>query len=153
LWRESASGLGLCRDIIPPYKWLVHTNLFTLLPLFGEVVAGRPTRSEEAEPGCIAVDLSTIGISPNARTFALKVRGDSMNGVHILDGDTVVLELKPAHDGAVVAALVDGESTLKRYFVRRGAPYLKAENPKYPDVIPARELVIQGVVVAVFRKT
>ena len=70
-----------------------------------------------------------------------------------MDGDTVVLELKPAHDGAVVAALVDGESTLKRYFVRRGAPYLKAENPKYPDVIPARELVIQGVVVAVFRKT
>ena len=76
-----------------------------------------------------------------------------MIGAHILDGDTVVLELKPAHDGAVVAALVDGESTLKRYFVRRGAPYLKAENPNYPDVIPARELVIQGVVVAVFRKT
>ena len=105
------------------------------------------------EPSCIAVDLSTIGISPNARTFALRVRGDSMVGAHILDGDTIVLEMKTAHDGAVVAALVDGESTLKRYFVRRGAPYLKAENPKYPDVIPARELVIQGVVVAVFRRT
>jgi repressor LexA len=76
-----------------------------------------------------------------------------MVGAHIVDGDTVVLELKPAHDGAVVAALVDGESTLKRFFVRRGAPFLRAENPKYPDVIPARELVIQGVVVAVFRKT
>ena len=75
-----------------------------------------------------------------------------MIGAHILDGDTIVLEMKPAHDGAIVAALVDGECTLKRYFVRRGAPYLKAENPKYQDVIPARELVIQGVVVAVFRK-
>ena len=145
--------MDLRQRVIPPYNSLVRTILFTPVPLCGEVVAGRPTRSEETEPSCIAVDLSTIGISPTARTFALKVRGDSMTGVHILDGDTVVLELKPAHDGAVVAALVDGESTLKRYFVRRGAPYLKAENPKYPDVIPARELVIQGVVVAVFRKT
>lgn len=126
---------------------------YTPISICGEVVAGRPTRSEETEPKCIEVDLSSIGISPNARTFALRVRGDSMVGAHILDGDTVVLELKPVHDGAVVAALVDGESTLKRYFVRRGTPYLKAENPKYPDVIPARELVIQGVVVAVFRKT
>ena len=76
-----------------------------------------------------------------------------MVGAHIVDGDTVVLELKPAHDGAVVAALVDGESTLKRYFMRRGVPYLRAENPLFPDVIPARELVIQGVVVAAFRRT
>ena len=76
-----------------------------------------------------------------------------MIGAHILDGDTLVLELKPPHDGAVVAALVDGESTVKRYFVRKGVPFLRAENPKYPDVIPARELVIQGVVIAVFRKT
>jgi len=75
-----------------------------------------------------------------------------MIGAHILDGDTIVLEMKPAHDGVIVAALVDGECTLKRYFVRRGIPYLKAENPQYADVIPARELVIQGVVVAVFRK-
>jgi len=120
--------------------------------IVGQVAAGRPAANEEMEPGCIAVDLSTIGIAPNARTFALRVRGDSMIGAHILDGDTIVLEMKPPHDGAIVAALVDGECTLKRYFVRRGAPYLKAENPKYADVIPARELVIQGVVVAVFRK-
>jgi repressor LexA len=75
-----------------------------------------------------------------------------MTGAHIVDGDTIVLEMKTPHDGAIVAALVDGESTLKRYFVRRGVPYLKADNAKYPDVIPAGELVIQGVLVAVFRK-
>jgi repressor LexA len=69
----------------------MQTLFFTLVPICGEVVAGRPTRSEEVESGCIAVDL--FGISPNARTFALKVRGDSMMGAHILDGDTVVLEL------------------------------------------------------------
>jgi repressor LexA len=130
----------------------MHAALYTPISICGEVTAGRPTTNEEIEPGCIAVDLSTIGISQNTRTFALRVRGDSMIGAHILDGDTIVLEMKPPHDGAIVAALVDGESTLKRYFVRHGAPYLKAENPNYPDVIPARELVIQGVVVAVFRK-
>ena len=130
----------------------MNVSPYTEIPVLGEVAAGRPVTREEAEPGCIAVDLATIGISPNARTFALRVRGDSMTGAHILDGDTIVLELKPPHDGAVVAALVDGESTLKRYFVRRGVPYLKAENPKYADVIPARELVIQGVMVALIRK-
>jgi repressor LexA len=75
----------------------------------GQVSAGRPAGGDVAESGCIAVDLSTIGVSPNARTFALRVRGDSMIGAHILDGDTIVLEMKPPHDGAIVAALVDGE--------------------------------------------
>ncbi len=46
---------------------------FTPILIYGEVVAGRPCRSEEVESGCIAVDLTTIGISPNARTFALRV--------------------------------------------------------------------------------
>lgn len=127
--------------------------LFSAVALVGQVPAGRPASSDEAESGCIAVDLSTIGVSPNARTFALRVRGDSMTGAHILDGDTIVLEMKTPHHGAIVAALVDGDCTLKRYVVRNGQPFLRAENPKYPDVIPARELVIQGVVVAVFRKT
>ena len=131
----------------------MRAAIYTPIFIYGDVTAGLPATSEEIEPGCISVDLSTIGISPNARTFALRVRGDSMVGAHILDGDTIVLEMKSPHDGAIVAALVDGECTLKRYFVRRGVPYLKAENPKYADVIPARELVIQGVVVAVIRKT
>jgi repressor LexA len=130
----------------------VATFQFSTIAILGEVTAGRPAVREEIESGCIAVDLSSIGISPTARTFALRVRGDSMTGAHILDGDTIVLEMKPPHDGAIVAALVDGESTLKRYFVRDKMPYLKAENPKYANVIPARELVIQGVMVAVFRK-
>ena len=128
-------------------------NFCTAIAVLGQVTAGRPATNDESESGCIAVDLSSIGVSSNARTFALRVRGDSMNGAHILNGDTIVLEMKTPHDGAIVAALVDGECTLKRYFMRRGVPFLKAENPKYADVIPARELVIQGVVVAVFRKT
>ena len=69
----------------------MHAALYTPISICGEVTAGRPTTNEEIEPGCIAVDLSTIGISQNTRTFALRVRGDSMIGAHILDGDTIVL--------------------------------------------------------------
>ena len=69
----------------------------------------------------------------------------------ILNGDTVVLEQKEPHNGDIVAALIDGETTLKRYVTQQGHPWLKAENPLYPDLIPARELVIQGVQIALFR--
>jgi repressor LexA len=51
-----------------------------------------------------------------------------------------------------VAGLIDGETTLKRYVVEHGRPYLKAENPRYPDLTPARELTIQGIMVSLVRK-
>ena len=76
-----------------------------------------------------------------------------MVGAHILDGDVVILEdRKEVNDGDIVAALIDGETTLKRYVVNHGRPYLKAENPRFPDLVPARELRIQGVMVSLVRK-
>jgi repressor LexA len=51
-----------------------------------------------------------------------------------------------------VAALIDGESTLKTFVADKGKPHLRAENPKYPKLFPAGELVIQGVMVALIRK-
>jgi len=56
-------------------------------------------------------------------------------------------------NGDVVAALIDNESTLKTFVQERGRqPYLKAENPKYPKLYPANELVIQGVMVGLIRR-
>jgi repressor LexA len=77
-----------------------------------------------------------------------------MIGKHIVSGDIVVLEhgAEP-RNGQIVAALVDGESTLKTLVVKAGKPYLKAENPKYADIIPAQDLMIQGVFKALIRKT
>jgi len=127
---------------------------FSQVPLLGSVPAGLPTYEEAASggDGCVAVDLATLGVPRNARTFALKVRGDSMIGAHIQEGDVVVLEFREPRDGDIVAALIDGETTLKRFVARKGKPYLKAENPKYPDLIPAMELVLQGVMVALLRR-
>jgi repressor LexA len=123
------------------------------IPLFGSIPAGVPEDREQEATGCVSVDVETVGIKPTARTFALEVKGDSMIGKHILSGDTVVVEHgvtpKP---GDVVAALIDGESTLKTFMMQRGKPFLRAENPLFPDLIPAGELVIQGVMVALIRK-
>ena len=55
-------------------------------------------------------------------------------------------------NGEIVAALIDGESTLKRYLLDHGEPFLKAENPIYPDLLPAAELVIQGVMIGLLRR-
>ena len=123
------------------------------VPLFGAVPAGPPEVREPEAAGCVSVDVDSLGFKPTRNTFALRVTGDSMIGRHVLDGDVVVLEHGPdPRNGQIVAALIDGESTLKTYVVRGGKPYLKAENPKYPDLIPAQELMIQGVFKALIRK-
>ena len=76
-----------------------------------------------------------------------------MAGRHILDGDIVIVECGPEPtDGEIVAALIDGESTLKT-FVRKGnTSYLKAENPRYPNLVPVQQLMIQGVFKSVIRR-
>ena len=76
-----------------------------------------------------------------------------MIGKHIVSGDMVVLEhgITP-RTGDVVAALIDNESTLKTFVMENGKPYLRAENLNYPALIPAQELVIQGVMIALVRK-
>ena len=123
------------------------------IPLFGSIPAGFAREREPEAEGCVSVDIESIGFRPTRNTFALRVTGDSMIGRHILDGDVVVLEHGPEpHHGDIVAALIDGESTLKTFLRRNGKPYLKAENEKYPDLLPAQELMIQGVFKALIRR-
>jgi repressor LexA len=121
------------------------------IPIFGRIPAGLADDQVQEEAGCISVDVNTLGVPRSARTFALRVSGDSMIGAHIVDGDHVILEVREPQPRDIVAALIDGETTLKRYLVRNGLPYLRAENPRYPDLIPAEQLVIQGVMVALIR--
>ena len=125
----------------------------TDVPIYGEIPAGMSVLAEQSAEGHVSLDTSSVNASKNGRTFALRVRGDSMIGAHILDGDIVILEdRKDAQNGDIVAALIDGETTLKRYVMDHGRPYLKAENPEFPDLRPARELRIQGVMVSLVRK-
>jgi repressor LexA len=121
------------------------------VPVYGSIPAGMPSVADPAADGRMAVDAALLGLSRGARTFALKVRGDSMIGAHILPGDHAIFEKREARDGDIVAALIDGETTLKRVVKRAGGFFLKAENPAYPELVPVRELVVQGVLVGLLR--
>jgi repressor LexA len=123
------------------------------VPIYGAIPAGLPREATQEEEGCVLIDVDTLGIKPSARTFGLKVRGDSMIGKHIVDGDIAIIEhgVQP-RSGDAVAALIDGQVTLKTFVMQRGKPFLRAENPRYPDLLPQEELQIQGVMVSLVRK-
>jgi len=139
---------GIARGIILPEA---PSRPLLSVPLLGNIPAGLPVNVEEMSESCIMVDAETLHLPKNAKTFALRVRGDSMTGVHILHGDIVILEIREPRPGDIVAACVDGEVTLKTYVIRRGRPCLRAENPNYRDIFPGQDLAIQGVMVAVLR--
>ena len=122
------------------------------LPLVGEVPAG-PLRyaSEEVEEW-----LPVPARWGGRGRFLLRVRGDSMVGDGIKDGDLVVVDPRPdAEDGEVVVALVDGEATVKRLRRRGKAVELVASNPAYPTLRLERggaEVRLAGKVVALLRE-
>ena len=124
------------------------------VPVYGSIAAGFPVGVDDAsEVDRVRVDAATGQQSGTRMPFALRVRGESMIDAGIGDGDTVVVESRPPRDGEIVVALIDGQSTLKR-FVRPkdGAPFLKSENNAFPVMHPVNELVIQGVATALVRK-
>lgn len=133
---------------------VVGDSAVASIPILGAIPAGPPqdlghSRSE----GCVQVDLETLGFKPQRGCYALRVRGDSMKDAAILDGDIVLLQPTPnPKAGQIVAALIDGESTLKRLINMKGRWYLKAENAAYPELVPRSDLVIQGAVHLVIRQ-
>ena len=134
---ESTPGKARSLRVTSPLAKL--RNRIVNIPLFGSIPAGLPQTREQDAEGCVSVDVASIGLKPSRNSFALRVTGDSMIGRHICDGDIVVLEHGPdPRQGQIVAALIDGASTLKTFLVKAGKPYLKAENTKYPDLLPRR---------------
>lgn len=124
------------------------------IPIYGSIAAGYPDRVESGGAiGSLQIDVSTAGIEKLEDSFALKVRGDSMIDVGIFDGDIVIVEYGEPRHNDIVAALIDGETTLKRFINPEGAevPYLKAENVNYPNLLPINTLEIQGIARSVVR--
>lgn len=142
---------GKARAFLPAAPRFRRAALIDI-PLYGTIPAGLPTATEQEPDRYLSVDATSLGLRPNSRLYALRVRGDSMTGASILDGDIVFLTPRDPRPRDIVAALIDGESTLKRFLVQRGKPFLRAENPAYPDLIPATELVIQGVMAGLLRR-
>ncbi|MGI9240400.1 MAG: transcriptional repressor LexA [Verrucomicrobiales bacterium] len=141
---------GKARALVLPEE--LERDEIVDVPIYGNIAAGMAQDAEQEQNGCLSVDITSLGIPRNSKTFALRVRGESMIDAHICDGDHVILEFREPRKNDIVAALIDGETTLKRYVIQRGKPYLQAENADFPDLIPARELIIQGVMVALLRR-
>lgn len=126
--------------------------LLTSIPLMGSIAAGFPDYTESS--GVIASMQAPITEGSRRRppqSFALRVRGDSMIDANIQDGDTVIIEPGSPKHGDIVAALIDGETTLKRLIKQGSKTFLKAENKNYPELYPVTELVIQGIAKSVVR--
>jgi DNA polymerase V len=100
------------------------------------------------------IDLNEELIQHREATFFLRVRGHSMVGAGIDDGDELIVDraIKPEH-GRIVVAAVDGELTVKRFYQRGGVVKLVAESPDFPDIElkDGQEMVIWGVVTKVIK--
>ena len=125
---------------------------FIDVPLFGEVQAGWSAADPLQIPDTLPVHAPSMRLTERSRPFALRVRGDAMTGACIQEGDYVVFDSRcEPRPGDVVAAHLDNTTVLLRYVVRGGRKYLKAENPKYPDVPFVEERIMRGVMVGLIR--
>ncbi len=121
------------------------------VPVVGRIAAGLPMYAQAQWDGSITLDAE---IFRGQNLFALRVRGDSMQGAGILDGDLVICEPRQyAQNGEIVAALINGEeATVKRFFLRADHIELRPENSAYP---PMRcgfgDVLVQGKVIGLLR--
>ena len=123
------------------------------LPVVGEVPAGAPLTAEENIIDRIVVDQSLI---PPGELFSLRVKGDSMVGAGIIDGDFVLVrQQQAAEKGDIVVAVIGDEATVKRYFPERKRVRLQPENEAYGPIIVegnAPDFYIAGKVVGLMRR-
>ncbi|MBP5534647.1 MAG: transcriptional repressor LexA [Alphaproteobacteria bacterium] len=122
------------------------------IPLYGKIAAGTPIEAVRDMETRIPVPTSLMG---RGEHYALKIEGDSMIDVGIMDGDTVIIQRSDtAENGEIVVALVDGlEVTLKRFRRQGSSIALEPENPAYQTrILPASRVRVQGKLVALMRR-
>lgn len=121
------------------------------VPVVGRVTAGLPLYAQQEWEGSLVLDNT---VYRGQHLFALRVRGESMKGAGILDGDMAVCAPRQyAENGEIVVALIHGEeATVKRFFLHRDHVELRPENPDYPVMhYGFDEVLIQGRVVGIQR--
>ncbi|CUX39283.1 MULTISPECIES: transcriptional repressor LexA [Lacrimispora] len=118
------------------------------VPLLGTVAAGQPLYAEENIENYYPIPADIL---PNAETFMLKVKGNSMINAGILEGDQIIVEHCPtAHNGEIVVALVEDSATVKRFFKEKGHYRLQPENDSMDPII-VDNVEILGKVIGLFR--
>lgn len=123
------------------------------IPLLGRIPAGQPLAAFEETERVIGAER---GLFRGQQLFALRVRGDSMKGAGICDGDIAVLNYQQeVENGKIAAVLIEDEATLKRVIRNSHGLVLRAENPGFPDIVisknEGRECRIAGLLVGLIR--
>ena len=119
------------------------------MPVVGRIAAGDPIFAEQSIEDIFPLPRQLVG---EGELFLLRVAGDSMIDAAIFDGDWVVVREQPvAENGEIVAAMIDGEATVKTFKRADGHVWLMPANPRY-EPIPGTEATIVGKAVAVFRR-
>ena len=134
-----------------PYRGRLYYALPepTFVPVLGRIAAGGPILAEEAVEDVFPLPRELVG---EGSLFLLKVVGDSMVDAAICDGDWVVIrQQNVADNGDIVAAMIDGEATVKTFKRTRGQVWLMPHNPAF-DPIPGNDAAVLGKVVTVIRK-
>jgi repressor LexA len=132
---------------------LAGARLTAHLPIVGRIAAGTPILAEENIEDTLVMDKSLLPRS--SEIFALRVQGDSMTGDGILNGDLAIIRMqKSAERGQIIAAIIDGDATLKRYYPGENKIELRASNPKYLPitVCEGEDFSIAGILAGVIRK-
>jgi len=123
---------------------------FTEIPILGTVAAGRPILANENMDGSIKMHRTLL--RNNAKYFALKVKGDSMEGAGIMDGDMAVIEHQnTVRNGEIAVVMLDDAVTLKTFYKESARIRLQPENSKYSPIYCSRDVRILGRLAHIFR--
>ncbi|AXO22637.1 MULTISPECIES: transcriptional repressor LexA [Mycobacterium avium complex (MAC)] len=143
---------GVDDDVAAPATEVAGSDALpepTFVPVLGRIAAGGPILAEEAVEDVFPLPRELVG---DGTLFLLKVVGDSMVEAAICDGDWVVVRQQHVADnGDIVAAMIDGEATVKTFKRAGGQVWLMPHNPAF-DPIPGNDATVLGKVVTVIRK-
>ena len=144
LYRDSMKP----RAISVPADHQAYRAEMVQVPVVGRVTAGVPILAMENVEDYISLPQTMIG---SGEHFILSVRGESMIGAGILDGDYVIVRKQnTAYNGDIVIAMIDDEATVKRFYKENNVFRLQPENPTMEPIIVS-ELTILGKVVSLYR--
>jgi repressor LexA len=144
---NKARGIELPQSLFPESASTVF------VPIVGRIAAGTPILAEENIEKSLTIDRSVLPRS--GEIFALRVQGDSMTGDGILSGDLAIIRMqKKAELGQIVAAIIDGDATLKHYYPKENKIELRSSNPKYLPItiFESENFSIAGILAGVIRK-
>jgi repressor LexA len=142
--RYKYRSIELADSPIPPYIRAIN------VPILGSIAAGAPMLAQENIDGTFPMPLDFI--NDEDKLFMLRVRGDSMIDAGIFDGDLVAVRQQPtARNGEIVAALLEDEATVKRFYKEGKQVRLQAENPAYPPIMTDNVKILGKVVMAIRR--